>query len=1845
MADGFEAILNANFLKTLQDADKKMADMIAHSDNLGASVYSAFSKITNSGVLPYVTQLEQKISALNSIKMAIGDNIGMQGLKSTVESAIAELDKLQTALKSTSQYTSEKQATQRQSELNYYQQIIEKIKELERAKAEAKGVKTTLGGSSSPEDIAMVKSAKSAYTEINKELRHYKSEAKEIEKKYEAEIAVLKKQNAIEEFQTKHKLHEAYLAQVKKREQALFNATADSSKGALTYTDRLFSGAKPMTLNNMQTALSKLQDAQRKLNLYTDEGRKKYDQLQAAIKRVQQRIEQTTGASKKLGDSHRNLLNIGDQLGRKLALVFSVSQIQGYIDKMVSVRGEFELQQRALQSILQNKGEANKIWQQTVDLAVRSPFRVGELVKYTKQLAAYRIETDKLHDTTKRLADVSAGLGTDMSRLILAFGQVRAAEYLRGTELRQFTEAGIPMLEELASYFTELEGRAVSTADVFGMISKRMVAFEDVEAVFKRMTDSGGVFYNMQEIQAETLKGQISNLHDSIDLMMNDIGKSYDRVLKGGVGAAKFFIDYWEAISYAIKGVVGMLGMYILTAKRSSTATIELATSLGVAKFNSKGLLTMTSLLKVGLDKLGFSVKTLKLAFASFIPFALIMGAIELVGHLIGKWMDLEDKHKEIEKNYNEQLDKLVKIEYEYNKILAKEKQLGKATEKTTESKRKQLLLLAESLGEDTQEMEFTLKGMDSSALDKMFADKVKLAKDAEQFAKVFEDAFVSNFDTIDVWGLIGENMKEDAEDLNESISKLSNLGLQSQMDSAFKEMSLRYSQLSKEAQGYIDEVEAGQKPNELDAEWLARKAKLLSKIKSAYTSARFGVIRYSKEVNKGLQLARDFEGTYKEMKGEIDDVAKDILKEFNAKSFDFLSKEQKIAFVAKLNESEQLKQLGIATEYIQKYLAEQYFHIDINLDEQKDELSPWQKTFNAKFGDNILTKKDDSLYGFRKITNAAKTQAQVISELQGKYKEVLDTIKRVEKAGDEATAVGGAFEGTDLNQLKNNLKEVKTMLDWFGADYEEKKGKGKQRDIWGERVEAIKGLRKDYEDLIKIFQKPDTIKKVKERNQTLIDELFKDLAVGIEKIPFDDVNSLIKFIETTQKNLTSGSTDWLKLEGLKADLQLQLEVKTAQENRDSFMQKIDSMFGDYEMSLELENLGVPKDLVKKLFNIESIDLSGIREALQKRKSLLRESESEGADEEVKEIDEKLKKVDKLERKDQEERLKKYVKYLDEARDERVKIKLEELRQIAEVEKDNKFTEEQKKAITEKLKTETKQKLDKQAWKDFTGSDFYIELFKDMENASTKTLEQMRKRLQDMSVSLKDLKPEDLKAIVEQINKIDDTLRQRQAPEWQIGTNFKGMVDYFKNRAKWEEELQKTEERRDQNAREQQQIIAKIDSKSLSEKDLRQAEKKLKALKKEEAELDEKSTELNAKLKDGKLNVDDFGAGIKAISSAFQTTVSMINNLNIGMSEGFQDTLEFATSALTATDQMVDGFQAIEDNPKSLGGYVQALSGITSLIGSIFSYKDKRLERQIEEQSKRVEALQRAYEKLEKAIEDAYSVGTMHTYYSESVNNINKQIQSYQEMIALEERKKKTDKDKITEWKNTIEDLREQLKELNEQQLENYGGFGSQANFKSAAEEFANAWFDAYQEVGDGMDALDDTFDDFINNVVKKQLLIRGSQQLLQPLLQMIDNAVADGMVTTKEMAGINEKWNDETKDALNEYYKNIYDMYDGLITGAGELSDLQKGIQSITEPQAAAIEAYLNSIRFYVAQDNQMLTNLYNSLTSTTSDSPIISELKAQTALIRTIDDNLSSVIGKGNSSHSGAYIKVLAK
>lgn len=229
------------------------------------------------------------------------------------------------------------------------------------------------------------------------------------------------------------------------------------------------------------------------------------------------------------------------------------------LKELVNVTGEFEMQRTTLRAMLQDAQGADAIYEQIKSLAVVSPFSFKELVTYTKQLAAYSVPIGDLYDTTKMLADVSAGLGVGMDRLVLAYGQVRSAAFLRGQEVRQFTEAGIPILDMLAKQFEEIEGRIVSTGEVFDRISKRQVPFEMVARAFQEMTSEGGKFYNMQEIQADTLKGKISNLTDAYEIMFSELGDKLMPVMKGTVDAIRNLAVNYESVG---KTIIAMAAAY-----------------------------------------------------------------------------------------------------------------------------------------------------------------------------------------------------------------------------------------------------------------------------------------------------------------------------------------------------------------------------------------------------------------------------------------------------------------------------------------------------------------------------------------------------------------------------------------------------------------------------------------------------------------------------------------------------------------------------------------------------------------------------------------------------------------------------------------------------------------------------------------------------------------------------------------------------------------------------------------------------------------------------------------------------------------------------------------------------------------------------------------------------------------------------------------------------------------------------------------------------------------------------------------------------------------------------------
>lgn len=280
---------------------------------------------------------------------------------------------------------------------------------------------------------------------------------------------------------------------------------------------------------------------------------------------------------------------IAGELKNQIANVYSIYTVERFVRGLYTIGGEFQKQRIALTSILGDSMKAETIFNRIKDLAVVSPFQFKELASYTKQLSAYSIPYEELYDTTKRLADISAGVGVDMGRIILAYGQVRSAAFLRGQELRQFTEAGIPLVDELAKRFTILENKVVSAGDVFDKISRKEVSFGMVKDVLWDLTNEGGKFYNMQEALAESLAGKWSNLQDAWDVMMADIAESNSGVLSDSLELLTDLMNHWEAVA-------NILGMLTIVYGSYKTAVI-------LTNVATKGLLAVQTALNAAMKK------------------------------------------------------------------------------------------------------------------------------------------------------------------------------------------------------------------------------------------------------------------------------------------------------------------------------------------------------------------------------------------------------------------------------------------------------------------------------------------------------------------------------------------------------------------------------------------------------------------------------------------------------------------------------------------------------------------------------------------------------------------------------------------------------------------------------------------------------------------------------------------------------------------------------------------------------------------------------------------------------------------------------------------------------------------------------------------------------------------------------------------------------------------------------------------------------------------------------------------------------------------------------------------
>lgn len=1863
MAEGYILEIPENVLKQLDQTDKKIETLAKTSENTKKLMKSAFQEMAD-GLNPLLQQLKTANKGIKDLMPKL-DTSGTEKVAKSVANVAEQLNRVS------------------QSPVDVINKKIESLKNLlndstsavSKLDSQIANLKNKGGGFISGSTMKEASAGKSLTPQIQAELAVLEQERRSIlataaswenYKKTIGNTSIALDQlnssfkTGSSALQQQQKMMDAAFEKAYKMAQAEEKAAAEAEKlakaqeklnreqnrksdqqaaQAMQAYNRAMAASEG-TIAQRINKLAKLRSAQEQLNAT---GRNYTTQLQritAETQRLNAVNDATANSMNNLKKNQSRILDTSAQLERKLGLLFSVAAIEGYIGKLVQVRGEFELQNRALQAILQNKDQADQLFNQVVELAVRSPYRVKELVTYTKQLAAYRIETEKLYDTTKMLADISSGLGVEMDRLILAFGQVKAANYLRGTELRQFSEAGINILGELATYFTELEGRMVSVGEVFDMVSNRMVAFEDVEEVFKRITSAGGIFYNMQEIQAETLQGQISNLQDSFDVMFNEIGKANDGVLKDLVAIVRGIVENWEVFAVLLKTVATGFVLY--------TGKIVLATIANKAFAASQGEIIANS---GRVNKaIGGTVTGLKnlLSFAKSNPYLILAAAVAGVVFAVTEY---NNKIEETRAKYDILTDSLARQKNEIDSISSKikgynekikesvstmnqfkegTKEYTSAQKENNEASSKRNALL--------EELRINHPAVYNSIITQKDGT-VDLTKAQEEFNKQLEYTNYLNYIAKQSETFFGTGFQENIEkataaqvEYDKATGNINNAYLQ-----LVGRLNAVFNANKNIAQSTIEAFKEIQDSSQDSFKKILAMQRLLSKV--SLPSDAVDVLKsYNKEINNYSKAHRGLLTSQVYLYQDILDFGAKLRRDLDLTSDE--GKKAAAKMVYNFIESKNIVEKAV------KDFVTNKFEIEIGV-----------KIADAP----IINQYQGMQARLKKYVEDHKLELDIIKPDQGtkdyfdKLKaELKDSQSNVEKLNVATEQLNASMTNEEaLKYNKERVRQLTQILSAFGEMPKSNKGENERNKTLQQQIDLLKKVGQEYQKNLKYYSKAEALEKTR-KDYT---DSFKEAGLGnlITTMNFDP-SGIIAGLESLMSSVSPKMR--LILEKAISDLRGDVEIDVRAKDVERTRKEIEGLFTGYELTVELGKLGLDKDLISQLFGIDTFTLDDIKAKL---KSLYPDIEAL-SEEQLKAYNEASDKITAAEKASLQERLKDYSQYLKKSMSERIKIELEAQKKIAEI--PSEFTKPQKEQIKKDIQKETRQKLDKQSFAEFKESDLYITMFEDLDRVSSSVLEQMKAKLISLKESLKDLSPTELKEITSQMQKIDEQIEKRN-PFKELLPNIKEYISYLKEKKNLEAEY--TDESKTLEQYKQQQTLAEnnvlsaqkqydvavkkygLNSKeaNLAKENLRIAQQALDIANNNVKSQGEVVKALIKQIKYGETLKDKLQAVLLLIGRYADEVGQTISDVATSMENVFgemdakaADSIGSLQEILSGVGDTAAGVARVMANPADIGGYLQGITGLAKTIGAFFNIGDKKKERQIQREIEKIENLDKAYKKLEKSIEAAYSVDTFQESNRLAQENVKAQIKAYEQMIAAEDAKKKTDKKRIKEWQGEIEKLHDLQLQLKEEALAEMGGFGTEENFKSAAQEFANAWYEAFKETGDGMKGLETTFQDFMDNIVKKQLLFRGTETILKPLLGMIDEAVKDSILTKDELSGIMDKFNTDTKGALDALYKSIVENL-GVLPGGNnqELSGLNAGIKGITEETAQALEALLNSMRFFVADSNVQLKTLSAIGSFDVEANPLLGELVAQTRVLRDINSKLESVITAGGNNSVGGY------
>lgn len=1429
---------------------------------------------------------------------------------------------------------------------------------------------------------------------------------------------------------------------------------------------------------------------------------------EAASKKLaasQSGFERAIGLTNKTMFSQKNLLN---QLSNAAGIYFSIYEVGRFVKNLAQVSGEFEQQHIALRAILRDADSADRIFAQIKDLSVISPFTFKDLTSYTKQLSAFQVPINELYDTTKRLADVSAGLGVDMSRIILAYGQVRSASVLRGQELRQFTEAGIPLVDELAKKFGELENRVVSASEVFDKISTRQVPFEMVKDVFQEMTDEGGMFYNMQEKLSESLAGKLSNLTDAYQIMLSDIGKANDGILKGGVEALTSLMNHWEAFADILKTIIASYGVY------------------------KASIITTNALQKVFGKELDFT--NAKLKIQSFLlksnPWSIALSAITaIVGAIYSYVSSLNRANRELLENIttlNKQKDSVNKIFEELKKVNEEQQNVAKNIKDANEQQKQSNTLTAKRarlLNELSQKEPEVAKSI------KDHADNLEeLIKVQERYNAIMDARKFAEYVIKEPGGWFDDSLLDDLKDFEEQQNKTSL--------SAAK-LELTYTKIREE----LDKVSKTGNVSNIFGEYKFPE-NIKREIDNAMTSAEnfankvrsvYDILYNSKRENTKASIL--FHKIFSE------DDEKAVVKYIeNLELLNIAEKEAEKELAEKgeaIRQNLSLKGIDVYAKENEEYIRSFVKSLsDLTEYGQKTILTKWNIEFNGK------SNPEETLEGWRKeldeITGkkyTAEIRASVdvkdaVKTLQEKLKEVNDDINKIKpiliNAGynfdteslpsilnEQAKEINESFI-RQYKGLKSNQDSLIKGLGLLGALPTEKtSGKDAVTENLKTQLNLIKEAISQYKKLREVMSEENAVNRVKSIPgfESVDTKYFKDngletaLTDSLNKIQNRNTDAAKKVRETWNKELRN-----IKIDEFSKNVRKELF---------NIQEYIDRYVSQYNLYEQLFGMTGRKDLSWSIAfdaDVQGLDILDFMKAQLEK--MLDSSGYEGlnffdilklTNEQKSELPKEIQNLfDTIIKKSEEMKnqtkiqvakaLNEYQTYEQEIQN--VITKYDEL-----IKKAKEIGTSQ--AGINALENQKNKEVSDKRFEQLKKSEDWVLAFEDLDRLSTSTIKRLIQSFEQLKESDKSMDLVNMK----ELGQVIENLRREVLERNPFNALSKGIKDLAK-------------------AKEEVSIIKGggqiIESWEL-DKTTNTMIPKYKSLAKAQNEVVEATNDIENSTE--KL-IEIFKS---AITTASELTSAISNAFAAFGNEDQADKWDMASKTIG----MFTDIASKAASGDFVGAALSALSLPAKLAAAFAEFHDKKLDRQIEKSALQVKKLENAYKNLEWEIERTYGEDKFKKT-GELVGNLAAQQMEVAKQLDLERQKKNKDDEAIADYEQQIIELNHQMLELAENVRSKV--FDS---ISSMASELSNAIVNAFKNGENAATAWGNTVDDIILNIVKNMFAVKYIEPMIQEAFDKLDNDVdISGAKRIERQAAIN-KANVDIKNIEDEWRRRGLDI------------------------------------------------------------------------------------------------------